>query len=96
MIDVVVPLCKTKIKKESVMKRKYSISLGIFLVLACLGTGVSGFNAMKVSAEAQQFEVNFTKNRAKTLENTQNGVRCRAKSAYLMDYGTETVLFSKN
>ncbi len=78
------------------MKKKYGVTLGLFLALTCLGTGINSFSVNQANAESGQIHANLTENSAKTLENTQNSVRCRAKSAYLMDYGTETVMFAKN
>ena len=79
------------------MKKTHGITLGLLIGLACLGTGINNaFDVKQVNAETEQIQVKLDENTAKTLENTQNGVRCRAKSAYLMDFGTETPMFAKN
>ena len=79
------------------MKKKFGITLGLCLAFCLLGSGMSSnFDTKRANAEEGEIHANLQQTPVRTLEKDKNGVRCRAKSAYLMDFGTESVIFSKN
>ena len=80
------------------MRKKLGITLACLTVFGAATAGISSLiSAPSVYAESVKNEektANFT---TKTVENNdkQANIHCRAKSAYLMDYNSGTVIFSQ-
>ena len=80
------------------MRKKLGITLACLTAFGAATAGISSLiSAPSVYAESVKNEektANFT---TKTVENNdkQANIHCRAKSAYLMDYNSGTVIFSQ-
>ena len=80
------------------MRKKLGITLACLTAFGAVTAGISSLiSAPSVYAESVKNEektANFT---TKTVENNdkQSNIHCRAKSAYLMDYNSGTVIFSQ-
>ncbi|MBE7085364.1 MAG: D-alanyl-D-alanine carboxypeptidase [Clostridiales bacterium] len=68
------------------------IGLGILLTVG-LTVGVMGNRFMINEASAEEGAISYS---AKIMDNVENHLEIRAKSAYLMDFGTETQVYAKN